>query len=252
MKRIQFMFNNYGPYAGLHDGTSFMGIRNVYIDSKVLKTIISDISNSKQFNPKDPVFIELSSLVPAWDGLICLSAMNTKIIDGYYIYEYKDTREATLENAKEIILDGHYFSIVTEKNPKITDDECGQVDYGFHVKSHGKFFSIDEAHSYLNSIDVSDRSGTWLNQIDEDVLRGEVLFKRYKYSEYKIGDLGKSVTEIPSDVIDRKPEEISQWAKGILRKAQNIEPDVFWFMGTLPLEIRVHRLKSKNPDLVEL
>ena len=249
MKKIQFMFYNLGPYIGLHDGTSFMGVDNIYVDSHGLKQIIKDYVKYINPNPKDPIYAELSSLQPAWDGLICLSAMKVRMVDGYFIYEYKDCREASLDNAKEILLDGHYFNILTYSKSQLKYQKSIR-EYGFDIISHGKFDSLEEAHLYLDELGISNRTSTWPGQQDEDILRGEVLARRYIYPEYKIGDLGRSITEIPENVVQMSPGEIAIWANSMLNKAQEIQPEVYWFDGQIPLEIKILRIKAEKDALM--
>ena len=250
MKKIKFMFHNLGPYYGFSDGTSFMGINNVYVDNKTIQFIMKDYLSQVNSSLYSPIYLELSGLKPACDGLICLSAMNVQIIEGYFIYEYKDTRKVNLNNSKEILLDGHFFNIQTRKKSFLGKNIDKQREYGFDIQFHGKFETLDDAHSYLNNIQVSERTSSWPGHVDEDVSRGDIVVRRYKKSEYRIGDLGKSVTDIPDDVLDMSAEEVCLWATSILERAKKIQPEVYWFDNQMPLEIRIHKLKNQKSKIL--
>jgi hypothetical protein len=245
MKKIKFLFEKLGPYDGFYDNTYYLRKPNIFVTPETLESIKKDFCKSNPKNISSEIFEELSNLKISWDRLACLIGFNIYLIQGYHIVEHYNNSEVELENAKEVLLDGHYVDILLEK-PAEFGDLNFLKEYNFEKKYHGFFDKIDKAEEFIKTnLEMSERNSSWAGNTDEDLLRGDTLKRYYKYKEYIIGDLGKSISEIPSEIYDLSPEEIKKWCEQVLLEAKNIEPDVYWFLDSIPLELRIYKNLNK-------
>ena len=235
------MFHTLGPFSGYSDEFCFMGVDNVYINTETKKEILSAMLKDGDFSFSSKEYIDLEMTRAAGDGLYSLAAMSVKIIEGFHVLEYIDERKYSLSSAKEIFLDGNRFDVVLKLPKFIKLDGSMNEQYGYKTKYHGKFESLEEALSFISKLGVSDRGSSYIDQIDEAMRRGDVIARRYLSPYYSVGDLGQSINEIPPEVFKFSSVEIKKWADEMLLLAQDIKPDVYWYNGTLPLEMRVHK-----------
>ena len=237
----KFLFHNIGPFAGLTDGTAFMGIENIFIASVIKKQILSCLQ--KRNFPAEVIY-ELEEVPLGTDGLYCLSNMKTRIVEGYYVIECKDKREFSLSTAKEVYLDGHRFDVHLALPYRIKEEGDTVDEYGIQCTYHRKFDTLEQALQYIAAAGASERESSFEGETDYAVKNGEIICRRYIHREYRIGDLGKSIGEIPKEVLSMSLSEIKDWSISILERARHYEPNVHWYMGTTPLEMRVHRAMS--------
>lgn len=242
MKKVEFSFNGICLFTGLHDGTEFLGVPNIFVTEQTRKEIIQRLLESTDFDHMNPMVLEVAKLRRGADHLISLACMPVKIFEGYHVTEYKDTRTHTLLTAKELFLDGHFFDVTAYPPEGITKTKRTIKTGHFNLSYHGCFENLDEALDAAYANGGSHRSRSWFDVEDEDVLRGEVITRRYVHPEFKIGDLGKSVAHIPPEVSEMSDVQIRHWAEQVLQRAKQSHPEVYWYMETLPLEARVQRL----------
>ena len=243
MQQIKFLYDTLGPFDGLSDGTSFMDCENIFIDDNIRNQIVRTLKKTDSVRSHS-LISNLTSMPRGPDGLYCLSDIHAKRLEGYFVLEFKDNRDYSLATAKEIFLDGHRFDIYIDKPYWIKEFHSPMIWYGYEVTLHNKFNHLEDAQNYITEQGASMRTSAFKGEVDSSINRNEVIQRRYMHPQYRVGDLGKSVGEIPREILQMSSFDVKQWANRMLEQAKKFEPEVYWHLGTATLERRVQRAIS--------
>ena len=245
MKQIDFLIKGLGPFKGYTDGFSFMGEINVYVDRYTLKEMSDHLYNSEEPSVRE-FAAELSIQKIGPDGLSILPKIGIQIVEGYHVVESKDKRDYSYATAKDVYLDGHFFDIYVDAPHGLSYYNIEISHYGSSLRYHGCFPTLEEALLHMDALGVSMRSSAEENKEDLPIRNHEIVKRRYMHPWYKIGDLSKSVGDIPSQVFALTARDVKSWAEDMLEKAKKFEPLTYWYMGTTPLERFVQKQKLSN------
>lgn len=246
MRKIQFQFSNFGVFDGYTDNVIFRGHPAVYITEGVRQEILEMLEGIKIPSLTTEDWIEeVSTARLNWaDNRIPLWGLPVTLIETASVIEYHNMKEmADAQSVQEVLLDGHYFDIVVNDEPAIPvgATRMSKDVPDLRITHHGTYRSVEEARMTLNLHETSDRTSRLPGRQDVDVLNGKVFERKYVSPEHQVGDLSMFVKAIPEEVFRMDEIQVRKWASLVLDEARKVHKDILWYLGSVPLEIRVRK-----------